>query len=343
LFDADDPDSPAAHGARPKIEPAQFSDDLLRLGRHLPPEVHLGTSSWSFPGWRGLVYGGDYTERQLARFGLAAYGQHPVLRAVGIDRGYYQPLTVAECARYAQQVPPAFRFLVKAPARITDAVVRGEGGADDSDNPDFLDAEQAAEQFVRPALLGLRDKAGPLVFQLAPLSREMTRGAEAAHATIERIGAFLARLPHEIEGLVPTYALELRNAELLTPRLVRMLRDAGARLCVAVHPRMPEAARQSAALRAMDASVDEGDAWKLKGPLVVRWSLHAGLRYDEARNRYAPFDRLIDADIATRGTLAHLIHVAGRSGQPAYVIANNKAEGSAPLTCVELAKAVVGR
>jgi hypothetical protein len=93
----------------------------------------------------------------------------------------------------------------------------------------------------------------------------------------------------------------------------------------------------------MDASVDEGDAWILKGPLVVRWSLHAGLRYDEARKRYAPFDRLIDADIATRGTLAHLIQVAVRSGQPAYVIANNKAEGSAPLSCIELAKAVVGR
>jgi hypothetical protein len=65
------------------------------------------------------------------------------------------------------------------------------------------------------------------------------------------------------------------------------------------------------------------------------------LRYDEARTRYAPFDRLLDPDIPTRGTLAHLIHVAIKSGQPSYVIANNKAEGSAPLTLIELAKAVV--
>jgi hypothetical protein len=75
----------------------------------------------------------------------------------------------------------------------------------------------------------------------------------------------------------------------------------------------------------------------------VRWNLHAGFRYDEAKTRYAPFDRLLDADILTRGTLAHLIHVAIRSGQPAFVIANNKAEGSAPLSCIELAKAVVAR
>jgi hypothetical protein len=120
-----------------------------------------------------------------------------------------------------------------------------------------------------------------------------------------------------------------------------MLRERGARLCIALHPRMPVAARQSAALRAMDALEEEGDDWRLKGPLIVRWNLASGLRYEEARARYAPFDRLLDPDIPTRGTLAHLIHVAIKSNQPSYIIANNKAEGSAPLTLIELAKAVV--
>jgi hypothetical protein len=119
------------------------------------------------------------------------------------------------------------------------------------------------------------------------------------------------------------------------------LRDCGVRLCLGLHARMPEAARQSAALRAMDGDPEEGDDWRMKGPLVVRWSLHAGLRYEQARSRYAPFDRLIDPDIPTRGTLAHLVHVAIKSGQTSYVIANNKAEGSAPLSMIELARAVV--
>jgi len=105
---------------------------------------------------------------------------------------------------------------------------------------------------------------------------------------------------------------------------------------------MPVAARQSAALRAMDALEEEGDDWRLKGPLIVRWNLGSGLRYEEARSRYAPFNRLVDPDIPTRGTLAHLIHVAIKSNQPSFVIANNKAEGSAPLTLIELAKAVTG-
>jgi uncharacterized protein YecE (DUF72 family) len=338
LFDLPPTAVPGSGDSR--VAPADIDEALQRLGRRLPPSIFLGTSSWSFPGWQRIVYGGAYTEARLARAGLAAYSGHPLLRAVGIDRGFYQPLARTQFEQYAQQVPEHFRFLVKAPALITDAVLRAERGEPAADNPGFLDAQLAAERFVEPALRGLGQHAGPLVFQLSPLPRHMS--ADGAHALIDRIGAFLAALPHAIDGTAPIYAVEIRNAELLTPRFVRMLHDAGARLCVGIHAQMPAAARQAAALRAMDAPVDEGDDWRLKGPLIVRWNLHAGLRYEEAKNRYAPFDRLLDADLITRGTLAHLAHVALRSGQPAFIIANNKAEGSAPLTCVELAKAIVG-
>lgn len=341
LFDDAPPPAPRrGAGADPSIAAADPSDELRQLGRHLPANVHLGTSSWSFAGWRGLVYGDSHSEQQLSRRGLGAYAQHPVLRAVGIDRSFYQPLPESDFARYASQVPEHFRFLVKAPAMITDAVLRGEGGLPAGDNPAFLDAAMATEQFVLPALRGLGARAGPLVFQLSPLPRAMTSGA-AGHALIERIGAFIAALPREVDATAPLYAVELRNAELLTPRFVKTLREAGGRLCLGIHARMPPAARQAAALRAMDSDAP-GEDWKLAGPLVVRWSLHSGFKYDEAKNRYAPFDRLIDPDLATRGALAHLIHVAIKSSQPAYVIVNNKAEGSAPMSCVELARAVVG-
>jgi uncharacterized protein YecE (DUF72 family) len=336
----DDGSSSAEPRAGAAVTPAWLDEGLFRLGRQLPASVYLGTSSWSFPGWQDIVYSRQYTEAQLARAGLAAYAQHPVLRAVGIDRGFYQPLAPAEYARYAAQVPEFFRFLVKAPALVTDAVLRRDRGAPVEPNPHFLDPAIALERFVAPALEGLGTRAGPLVFQLPPLPRESTQG-EAGAATIERIGAMLAALPERVEGRSPLYAVELRNPELLTPRFVRMLRERNARLCVAIHARMPPAARQSAALRAMDAVEDEGDDWRMKGPLVVRWSLAPGFRYDDAKNRYAPFDRLIDPDIPTRGTLAHLIHVALKSGQESFVIANNKAEGCAPLTVLELARAVV--
>ncbi|HOX88866.1 MAG TPA: DUF72 domain-containing protein [Burkholderiaceae bacterium] len=335
----DEPVTPQA--PRAAVHAVDPGEECQRIGRLLPASVHLGTSSWSFPGWRGLVWAGEHTEAVLARQGLAAYAAHPVLRAVGIDRSFYAPLASAEFARYAAQVPESFRFVVKAPARVTDALIRGERGAPAAPNPHFLDAQSAAEHFVAPTLEGLGAKAGPLVFQLSPLPAEMSRTPEAAHAFIDRLAEFLDALPRQVGELTPLYAVELRNPELLTRRFVRMLRDCGVRLCLGLHARMPEAARQSAALRAMDGDPDEGDDWRMKGPLVVRWSLHAGLRYEQARSRYAPFDRLIDPDIPTRGTLAHLVHVAIKSGQASYVIANNKAEGSAPLSMIELARAVV--
>jgi uncharacterized protein YecE (DUF72 family) len=340
LFDDGEPErAPADEPANP-VAPAPVSDELRRLGRHLAAGVHLGTSSWSFPGWRGLVYAGSHSESRLAREGLAAYAAHPLLRAVGIDRSYHRPLAQSEFERYAAEAPAQLRFVVKAPALISDALTRAEGGLPAADNAHFLDAELAAECFVRPALLGLGARAAVLVFQLAPLPPALARGA--APALIERIGAFLEALPKSVAGLAPVYAVELRNAELLTPRFVRTLRAAGARLCLGIHARMPPAARQAAALHAMDDAQASGETWRLAGPLVARWSLHAGLRYEEARRRYAPFDRLLDPDLATRGVLAHLIHVAIRSQQPAYVIVNNKAEGSAPLSCIELARAVLG-
>jgi uncharacterized protein YecE (DUF72 family) len=338
-FELFDPPADLAADDGP-VASAPADEALARLGRRLPAGVFLGTSSWSFPGWERIVYGGRYSETKLARSGLAAYSAHPVLRTVGIDRGFYQPLAAQAYAAYAEQVTDGFRFLVKAPALLTSATLRNAGAATATTNEHFLDASAARELFIEPAIQGLGAKCGPLVFQFSPLPRLMLRAA--AHELIERIGAFLSALPRAVADHTPVYAVEVRDPELLTPRFVRMLHATGVRLCLGVHARMPEASRQAAALRKLDAEAAPGADWKLAGPLVVRWSLQAGLRYDDAKNRYAPFDRIIDPDIVTRGTLTHLIHVALRSGQPAFVVVNNKAEGSAPLSCVELARAVVG-
>jgi len=322
------------------IRAAAASEEVVRLARHLPAQVHLGTSSWNFPGWSGLVYDREYPEARLAREGLAAYCQHPLLRAAGIERGVQQALDAGEWTRLARQVPEAFRFVVRSPAAVTDALIRQPGQSNAAANPRFLDAAYATERFVAPALEGLGQKAGPLVLQWAPMPADLTRDT---HALIERIAQFLARLPVQHAGVRPVYAVELRNPELLTPRFVHRMRELGVRLCIGIHARMPGAARQAAALRTLDAHDHPGPQWLLTGPLVVRWSLHAGCNDEQARVRYAPFDRLIDADVVTRGTLVHLIRVALRSAQPAYVIVNNKAEGCAPLSCLELARALADR
>jgi uncharacterized protein YecE (DUF72 family) len=304
------------------------SPELLALAAELPPQVHLGTSTWSFPGWSGIVYGDDYSNSKLSREGLTAYGAHPLLRTVSIDRSFYQALTVTEYLRYAQQVPEHFRFIVKAPMTITDATVRAERGEPVSLNPCFLNAQMAIDEFITPCLEGLGAKAGALVFQLSPLPDQML--AQPA-VFIERLAGFLTALPKLPEGTC--YAIEIRDASLLTPRFIRTLKAAGVRYCVGIHARMPDPLRQAAALALLDGEP--------AGPLIVRWSLHGGFKYEQAKAKYEPFNQLVDEDPATRAALAELAARYALAGQPVVIAINNKAEGSAPLSCLELARAII--
>lgn len=295
----------------------------------LPADIRLGTSSWFFPGWRGLVYDGVHPQVTLSRKGLAAYGQIPLLRTVSLDRTFYAPIPAADYARYASQVPEHFSFVVKAPALVCDAVMRDEEGRGKVANPHFLDAAIATREFVLPCLEGLKAKAGPLVFQISPLPRGLV---EDSSLLIKRLEAFFAALPRELGGRVPLYTLELRNPELLTPRLMRMLARAKVRYCVGLHDRMPEVERQEAALKALDGEE--------AGPLVVRWNLHRGFLYQAARQRYEPFDKLVDEDGETRRVLARMAAAAHQARRKVWITANNKAEGSAPLSVLELAREI---
>ena len=68
--------------------------------------------------------------------------------------------------------------------------------------------------------------------------------------------------------------------------------------------------------------------------------LHAGLRYEAAKDRYQPFDRLVDEDPGSRERIARAVLDATIAERPAFVIANNKAEGSAPLSIFRLAERI---
>ena len=332
LFGA--PESPpagacdASNAAKPRgVLPAPLQPEAEALARRLPAIMHLGTSTWSFPGWRGIVYGDEYPNAKLARDGLTAYAAHPLLRSVSIDRSFYGPLSIADYARYASQTPAHFRFIVKAPASVTDAFIRGQRGAPDADNPAFLNAQIAIDEFVMPCIGGLGAKAVALVFQFPPLPDAMI--VEPLRF-IERLSTFLGALP-PLEGEA-RYAVELRDAVMLTPRFVRALREANARYCIGVHARMPDVRRQAKALALLDEET--------MGPLVVRWSLRSGSRYEQAKAKYEPFDRIVDEDRDTREALAELAARYAIAGQPVVMAVNNKAEGSAPLTCFALARRI---
>ncbi len=343
--------------ANDRVQPAEPSEHHTQLAARLPTSIHLGTSSWSFPGWTGIVYaprppktrsargrggrgrGADFhadsedlshedtweTERRLAQQGLSAYASHPLFRTVSLDRTFYSPLTVDAFADYARQVPEGFRFVVKAPQAFTDAVLRrNRSGEPERANPSFLDAAAATDVFVRPAVAGLSTKAGPLVFQFPPLGAKLLADLPRL---IARVAAFIAALPRG-----PLYAVEVRDAQLVCDAFGDAVCSAGAVPCLAVHARMPPVDEQAHAFGLT--------ATNCQLPLVARWNLHAGLVYQEAKDLYAPFNRLVEEDLPTRHALSTIAAAVAKT-RDVFITINNKAEGSAPLSVEALANQLI--
>lgn len=312
------------------VEPATPDPEWIELAKALPPHLRLGTSSWNYPGWDGLVWDGDYPETNLSRYGLPAYAQHPLFRTVSVDRGFYRPLNVAQFAEYASQVSQDFRFVVKAPSLVTDALVRDESGRGMRQNPHFLNAEQAVQMFVEPALEGLRHRLGALVFQISPLP---TAWLGQMPKLIDRLHSLLKAIP-DLKSTAPdgVVAVEVRDPQWLCPQFIEALRDTGATYCMGLHAKMPRIDEQLPILRAL---------WP--GPLVCRWNLnplHGAYGYEDAQALYSPYDKIVDPDPETRAALVRVIAGTAGAGQNVFVTLSNKAEGSAPLSVIELARAI---
>lgn len=319
---------------RTGVHPAPGLDLLQPLAARLPPGLRLGTSSWSYPGWKGLVWEGEHSAPLLSKSGLPVYAQHPLMRTVSIDRGFYRPLTASEYERYATQVPEDFRFVVKAPSLVTDALVRSEDGRGREPNPAFLNPALATQEFVQPALEGLGRKTGALVFQLSPLPLQ---ALDRLHDVLEQLRAMLLAQP----SLQPTapdgvLAVEVRDALWLAPDVMPhfadVLRETGATYCLGLHPKLPPLREQLKLLRLL---------WP--GPMVCRWNLHpvhGPYGYEDAEKLYEPYDRMHHPDPEAHALLARTIAGITGRGQNAYVTISNHAEGCAPLTVCSLAEHV---
>jgi uncharacterized protein YecE (DUF72 family) len=181
-------------------------------------------------------------------------------------------------------------------------------------------------------LAGLGTKLGVLLFQISPLPsswrQRMPELIERLHVMLNAIRYVREQAPDVI------VAVEVRDAQWLTPQFTHALRETGTTYGLGLHAKMPPITEQLPILRAL---------WP--GPLVCRWNLnplHGAFGYEDAQRQYSPYDRLVDSDPDTRAVLAKVIAGTAGAGQHAYVTLSNKAEGSAPLSVVALAQAVHG-
>lgn len=310
LFGADVP---------PDVLAAEYAS-AAELAKGLPRTLFMGTSSWGFPGWYGIVYSRKQSQELLARDGLREYARHPLLRTVGLDRSFYAPVPEADLARYAEQLPAGFPCCAKALSLITSPVHLGYGhGAEGEPNPDYLSPQRFMELMGQPFLDHFRDHIGPFIFEFPPVAPEQRPSPEVF---AERLDRFFAGLPRSLPCSV-----ELRDKALLTPAYRQVLAKYGVAHAYTYWRAMPMPAAQAEVVPLETAPF-----------VLLRLMLPPGTQYEERQKRFAPFDRIQDANEQMRREVVELIRRATDAGRPTYVLVNNKAEGSSPLTLRALAE-----
>jgi uncharacterized protein YecE (DUF72 family) len=301
-------------------------DELARIRDALPSLVRFGTSTWNYPGWKGLVYHKDYKGRGAATEMLEEYARFPLFRTVGIDSSFYAPPTESVLRGYAERLPPDFPTVSKVWHQLT---VHTWTKAQDKEkagksNPDFLNPELFLEAVYDPYRKWFGEHMGPLVFEFQQIYRASGIGPQDF---ADRLDAFFSELPRE-----GPYAVEIRNEEFLTPAYFAVLREHNVAHVFNSWTRMPSIGEQ----------LDLPGA--LTAPFVVaRALLRPGRTYNEAVDAFAPYNRIQEPLPELRQDLVRLAATAAKARVPAYILVNNRAEGSAPLTILEVARAITGQ
>ena len=218
-------------GAQPDLFAShQAGDSNGGLGLSIPeslrPYLRLGTCSWKYDSWKGLLY--DSAKGYRAADYLADYAKH--LTTVEIDQWFWSlfpsgiTLPATDAVRqYAESVPDGFRFTVKAPNAITLTHYYGKqpkSAAEFANRPNdqFLDLDLLNRFLERLSPMG--SKLGPIMFQFEYLNK--TKMPSLA-AFLERLDQFLSGAPKGFP-----YAVEIRNPKWLSLRFFDLLTRYGA-------------------------------------------------------------------------------------------------------------------
>ena len=291
-----------------------------RLREQIPDSVRFGTSTWNYPGWRGLVYHQDYGPKGAAARMLQEYAAFPLFGTVGIDSSFYGPPTEAVLRSYAKHLPAGFPCVSKVWSQLT---VHTFTKAQDPDragkaNPDFLNADLFVEEIYEPYRRHFADNTGPYVFEFQTVAKSSGLDAERF---AERLDQFFSALPRDAE-----YGVEIRNEEFLTPMYFAVLREHSVAHVFNSWTRMPPIGHQLDLPGSISAPF-----------LIARALLRPGRTYDEAVDAFSPYDRIREPNPKLRRDLVRLVEAAVKTRIPAYLLVNNRAEGSAPLTIAAVA------
>jgi len=195
--------------------------DTLDIPRHL----YVGTASWNYPSWEGLIYPENAPEDRVKY--LESYSRY--YNMVEVDQ-YFWSLFPPEFARmpdreevaaYANAVPDEFRFTVKAPNSLTlthfykQQSTKYRKYAGELNPYGFLNPD-LWEQF-RWALEPAADKLAAVILQFSYLNKSMMSGVREF---LELLDGFLEKTRPDIP-----IAVESRNPNYLNRKYFTFLKE----------------------------------------------------------------------------------------------------------------------
>jgi uncharacterized protein YecE (DUF72 family) len=272
--------------------------------------LHLGTCSWKYESWEGLVYEKGSSQRYLAQYAK-------IYNTVEVDRWFwslgkqsYGLPDPQDVRAYDQDTPESFRFTIKCPNTLTlPFAYQSKTEA----NPWFLDAE-VFYRFIE-TLEPIIPKIGLLMFQFGYLNRTMFRERSEFFDSLDR---FFALLPDSLP-----YALEIRNPAWMDASYFSFLEE-----------------RQIGPVLLSGYWMDDLDAQlqqsgtHLHSPFCVR--LHGEDRKEMEKESGGRWDRILENHDQELRTIAPKIVQLAQEGKVIYINVNNHYEGSAPLTIKKL-------
>jgi uncharacterized protein YecE (DUF72 family) len=160
--------------------------------------IHVGTSGYNYPEWRGTFYPDDLSASKMFDWYSARF------HAVEINYTFYRMPTAKTTEGWRAQAPGAFRYALKAPRRITH-------------EKRLLNCADTVGFFADAARV-LGPHLGPLLIQLPPTFK----------CDLGRLDSFLALLPADLQ-----FAFEFRHDSWLTDEVFSRLAARQAALCIA--------------------------------------------------------------------------------------------------------------
>lgn len=160
--------------------------------------VQVGTSGYSYKEWKGSFYPSDLPAAKMLAYYAERFG------TVEINNTFYRMPEARTLARWAEEVPEGFVFVLKAPQRITH-------------QKKLTDCADDIRYFFEVAdSLGARQ--GPTLFQLPPYARK----------DAGKLREFLQMLPRDRKA-----AFEFRHESWFDDEIRGLLGDHDAALCAA--------------------------------------------------------------------------------------------------------------